>query len=225
MSAKVEKQLLLPPKRMTAADKATHEKHNVLEEFRNSIYRSLDDDAPTLITLKATAIKKATMGAALDIPGAQKRQMGRLMRMEGTHRPDEMAVFGIPEMMMSVTRSADMNRTPDVRTRAIIPQWCAVITVKHIEPLLKGPVVAKLMAAAGLTQGLGDWRTEKGSGNYGAFSLAEKDDPLVKLIMEAGGRKEQIAAMENPAFYDSETENLYSWYQDERVRRGFKKAS
>ena len=225
MSAKVIRTLLVPPGRKTPAQKLASEKHNVIEEFNDSIYRSLEDDAPTLITIKATAIKNATMGAAVDIPGTTKAKMGRLMRMYGTHKPDYLSVYGIPEMMMSVTRCQDMNHTPDVRTRAIIPNWCAVVDVRHTEPMLKGPVVAKLMAAAGLTQGLGDWRTEKGSGNYGAFRLAEKDDPLVKLIMEAGGRKEQIAAMENPAFYDSETENLYSWYQDERVRRGFKKAS
>ena len=71
--------------------------------------------------------------------------------------------------MCSVTRSADINKTPDVRTRAIIPEWCLSATVQFTKPLLKENAIVNLMAAAGLTQGIDDWRQQKGSGNYGAF--------------------------------------------------------
>jgi hypothetical protein len=79
MSAKVKQELLFPRGRMTAAQKAVNQKHSPVDEFRDSIYRFTADDAPTLLAVMATAFKKACMGAALDIPGAKKAQIGRLM--------------------------------------------------------------------------------------------------------------------------------------------------
>lgn len=219
MSAKVKQELLFPRGRMTAAQKAVNQKHSPLDEFRDSIYRFIDDDAPTLLAVMATAFKKACMGAALDIPGAKKAQIGRLMYIVN----DLVPIWGIPEVMMSVTRSADMNKTPDVRTRAIVPTWCSQFIVEFTEPMLKGPVISKLLGAAGQMQGVGDWRVEKGSGNYGRFQLVSPDDPRVQLLKEGAGREAQIEAMESPSTYDSETESLIDWYEGERHRRGFRK--
>jgi len=167
---------------------------------------------------KATAFKKALMGAALDIPGAKKAQIGRLAYVVG----DEVPIYGIPEIMLSVVRSADINKTPDIRTRAIIRQWCAVVSFRYMEPILKGDVLAKLLSGAGMSQGVGDWRVEKGSGSYGRFHLAEKDDPQAQIIMEGGGRAAQEEAIKNPQPYDSETEALLDWWDAEYRRRGFK---
>lgn len=218
MSGKAWHELLLPKGKKSAAEKAMSLKHDPLDEFRNSMYYSRDKESPTAIVVKATAFKKAMMGAALDIPGAKKAQIGRLLYVEN----DEIGIYGIPELMMSITRSADMNKTPDVRTRAVLPAWCAVFTVAFTEPMLKGPVMSKLLAAAGITQGIGDWRVEKGSGNFGRFSLVEEDDPRVRILMESGGREAQQAAINNPMPFDSETEEMMSWFDVEVNRRGFK---
>jgi len=219
MSAKARQTLLMPAGRKTAAEKAITLKHDPTQEFNNSIYRSLEEDAPTLITLKATSFKKAMMGAAIDIPGAKKAQIGRLLYIVG----DEIPIWGIPEVMMSVTRSADMAKTPDVRTRAIVPTWCSKFRVEFTEPMLKAPVISKLLGAAGMMQGVGDWRVEKGSGNYGRFMVVDEDHPQVQLLMQAAGREAQIEAMETPTAYDSETQQLMDWYQEELYRRGFRK--
>jgi hypothetical protein len=218
MSEKAHHELLLPKGRKSAAEKAISLKHDPVNEFKDSMYYARDEKSPTLIVQKATAFKKAAMGAALDIPGAKKAQMGRLMYVVG----DEVPVYGTPEVMMSIVRSADMNKTPDVRTRAILPAWCAHIQVEFAEPMLKGPVLSKLFAAAGITQGIGDWRVEKGSGNYGRFRLAEKDDPQVKLLMDTAGREAQREAIASPVAYDSETEALLEWYETEVKRRGIR---
>jgi hypothetical protein len=218
MSAKSRRQLLLPSGRKTAADRAMSLKHNPMEEFRDSIYRAKDPDAPTLVTQKSTAFKSAAKGAALDLPGAKKAQIGRLVYVVG----DEVPIYGTPQLMMSVTRNSDVKKTPDIRTRAILPQWCAIITVRYVEPLLKPEVIGKLFAAAGFTQGIGDWRVEKGSGNYGTYELVAEDDPRVKILMQTGNREAQVEAMENPETYDSESDQLLSWFNEEIDRRGLK---
>jgi hypothetical protein len=218
MTEKVKNELLLPKGKKTTAEKATSLKHDPLQEFSDSPYKIADKDSPTLIAHLATAFKKAIANTAIDIPGAKKAQMGRLMWVEGEKIP----IYGIPKLHMSVTRSADMNKTPDIRSRCIIPQWAARLTVVFTVPLLKEPVVSNLLAAAGQIQGVGDWRPEKGSGTFGQFRLVKPDDKEFVKILKEGDRKAQEKAMNNPESYDDETEELFSWFCDEAEKRGHK---
>jgi hypothetical protein len=221
MSSKVMQELLLPRGRKTAAEKAGSLKHEPLIEYRNSPYVSLDDGNPTRIQLLASMFKGAMKTAALDIPGAKKAQIGRLTYVES----DRVNVYGVPQIFMSVTRSADMNHTPDVRTRAILPEWALRISIRFAQPIIKLQSVANLLAAGGITSGIGDWRVEKGSGGYGTYRLTSDDDPDFLRIIAAGGREAQDEALANPTAYDDETEELLSWYDVEAKRRGFKVAS
>lgn len=218
MSAKARQELLMPSPKKNAAEKASRLKHVPLDEFRASMYTARDPESPTRIVMKATAFKAAMMGAALDIPGSSKRQIGRLAYVLG----DEVSIYGIPQLHMSVTRSADMNRTPDVRTRAIIPRWACHFVVEFTVPILKDTAVVNLLSAAGFSQGIGDWRVEKGSGNYGQFLITKPDDPAYQAIVAEGGKAAQDAAIANPENYDSETDELLSWFDTEVKRRGFK---
>jgi len=221
MSEKALRELLFPKGRKTDSDKASNLKHNPLEEFRSSPYRLPDDDAPTLIAGLSTWFKKSMATAALDMPGAKKTQIGRLTFVEGERVP----IYGIPQILCSVTRSADINKTPDVRTRAILPKWCAKVTVSYSQPILREKSVLNLIAAAGMTIGVGDWRGEKGSGNYGSYRLAGPEDKEWKQIVSTGGRAQQIEAMENPVAYDDDTSELLAWFDVEVKRRGFKVAA
>lgn len=218
MSAKTKMSLLLP-RRKTAADKA-EAKHNPIQEFRDSMYFTRSPDEPTLVYMPAVAFKAAARAASYDFGGPAKALIGRLMHVVGS----EVHIYGTPEVLMSVTRSADMNKTPDVRTRAVFPAWCAEFTVRWVEPRLNGTVIAQMLSAAGITQGVGDWRPEKGSGNFGCFELVEGDDPRFGVIQECGGRAAQLDAIKKPVAFDSETESLLSWYDTEVTRRGIKPA-
>ena len=91
--------------------------------------------------------------------------------------------------------------------------------------MLKAPVISKLLAAAGIMQGVGDWRVEKGSGNFGRFSLVTEDHPQVQLLKDAAGKEAQREAIENPVAFDSETEALLKWYDTEIIERGIRKAA
>ena len=216
MSEKARHELLMPAPRKNAAERAANLKHNPIEEYRNSAYVNLDPKAATKLNFPSAGFKKALSSAALDIPGAAKAQIGRLVWTEG----DRVDFYGVPKLMCSITRSADMNHTPDVRTRAILPEWACRLSIRFKRPILKEQTVANLLAAAGLTQGVGDWRQQKGSGSYGQFKLVSTDDPDFVRVRKAGGRDAQIAALEKPEFYDDETEKLMLWFDEELKRRG-----
>jgi len=101
-----------------------------------------------------------------------------------------------------------MNKTPDVRTRAILPRWACRVSIRYAQPVIKLQSVANLLAAGGITSGVGDWRVEKGSGGYGTYQIVTDDDPEYLDIVAT-----------------DETESLFAWYDIEAKRRGFKVAS
>jgi len=214
LAEKARQQLLMPAPRKNAAARAAAPKHDPFTEYRSSPYTLTDPEAPTLLAVPATAIKGALMSAALDLPGASKAQIGRLLYVEGELLP----LYGEPKLLMSIVRSADMNRTPDVRTRAILPEWATIATIRYVVPLLSQATVANLLLAAGLVAGIGDWRPEKGKGGYGSFEFANVDDPRVVRLLEQG-RTVQQRAMAEPQPYNTETLELLSWFEDEFIRR------
>ena len=221
MSEKAMRELLAPKGRKTTAEKAASMKHDPIQEYRDSPYQIIDESAPTLIGILPTSFKGSMRTAALDVPGAKKAQIGRLVYVHGEMLP----VWGIPKLFMAITRSADINRTPDVRTRAIIPEWACRIKIDFLKPIINEQSVANLLAAAGFQSGVGDWRQEKGSGNYGSFKLVSEDDPEFVRITSTMGRKEQIEAFENPIAHDKETADLLAWFETEAQRRGMKVAA
>lgn len=216
MSEKARFELLQPKEGMNKVQKQQTLKHEPLREYRDSPYTLTE--GPTLLAALSTWFKQAMRTAALELPGVKKAQIGRLVRVEGERIP----LYGVPQMFMATPRSKDMNRTPDIRTRAIVPKWAVLLDVTFAMPTLKEKGILNLLAAGGIFSGVGDWRTEKGSGNYGSYRLASGDDAELKEILATGGRDVQVAAMNSPSFYDDETDKLYAMYLAEADRRGFK---
>ena len=218
MSEKAKHELLMPKGRKNAIEKATTLKHQPIDEYRASAYVEKDTTKPTYLNLMSTAFKGSLRSAALDMPGAKKAQIGRLTFIEG----DYVGVYGIPKLFMAIVRSADMNKTPDVRTRAIVPIWAARVAVTYVEPLIRPQAIANLLGAAGLTIGVGDGRPEKGAMSYGQFRLVAQDDPDYLAVIKSGGRKAQEEAIQNPTAYDDETAELLSWFDHEKANRNLR---
>ena len=215
MSEKARRELLLPRKK-TAADRAQSLKHNPYDEFKASPYINHDEKGPTYLQHLASAFKGAVAAAALDVPGSSKAQIGRLCWVEG----ERVDLYGIPELFMAIVRSADMNKTPDVRTRAIVPKWACRISISFSKPILNETAITNLLAFAGFSQGTGDGRNGKGKLTYGSFEIVSADNADYLHLLKHCGRKPQMAAMDEPKFYDAETEELYEWFQEEIKRRG-----
>jgi hypothetical protein len=165
--------------------------------------------------MPAGAFHAAMGNAAIDMVGAKKAQIGRLTSVIG----DKVPVFGIPQLWMTIVRSSDMARTPDVRTLPILPEWACTITVEFVGSLIKQASIGNLLGAAGVIIGVGDGRPEKGKLSMGKFRLCNADDPDFVRITKSGGWKVQDEALKDPHYYDLETEQLMSWFKEERGKR------
>lgn len=216
LSEKVKRELLLPKGRKTATEKAGSLKHNPYAEFRSSAHW-VAPGSDTLLAIQTTAFKGAMMTAALDMEGLTKASVGRHVYVTG----DYVGIYGVPKLLMSAVRSADMNKTPDIRTRVIVPEWAAKVRVRFVKPLMRDKIVANLMAAAGIISGVGDFRPEKGKGAYGQFELVSADDAEHKRITKEGKRGVQVSAMNSPEMYDEDTADLMAWWVDEAKNRGW----
>lgn len=214
MSAKTKRTLLLPTKK-TAADKAITLKHDPDQEYRDSVYRSRDPKSPTLLVFVGSAFKKTMMSAALRIPGATKTEIGQLTWVEEFNT----AIYGIPQLSMMPVRSADINKTPDIRTRAALHEWACRVTISYVEPNLSGETIANLLGSGGLLAGVGDGRQEKGSLSFGQFELTEESDKRFQAILK-NGRAVQERAMANPTFFDEDSEELYTWFHEQLNQSG-----
>jgi hypothetical protein len=218
MSMKDAQSLLLPPKRKTTAEKSSTLKHNPPEEYFNSTYRRRPDEkGATRLLMPGRIIKASISEAAKRTPGATGTEVRQLVRVD-----DIMCdLYGVPQIYMAIVRQTDIKRTPDVRTRAIVQDWCCSFSVTYTTPQLNADAVVALVANSGLFCGWGDDRLQKG-GSFGGFEIVDHDDKRVKAIMESGGMKEQDAALKDPECYDVETETMYTWWQSEVKRRDFK---
>ena len=161
-------------------------------------------------------MKRGIAEVAKDLPGATKAQVGRLCYVEDEYFP----VWGLPRLHMTLVRMADMAHTPDMRTRACLPEWAAKFRVRYTEPMLNAKAVAQLVASAGVIQGLGDWRPGKGAGSFGTFEIVAEDDPRWQRITKEGGHTEQVAAMAAAEPYNDEAAELLAWFRSEVGRRG-----
>jgi hypothetical protein len=206
--------LLAGTKKKTAAERVAI-KHHPYEEYRDSA--EILPDGPTALGLRIVALKAAMCTAAIETPGVTKSSCQRLLFMPGEYAP----LYGVPKLRMDVVRSADINRTPDVRSRAYLERWGAEIEIQHVLPQLPVSAVVTLACNAGVLIGIGDFRQEKGKGAFGSFRVItpETDDPEWDDLVANHGRDAQLAALENPEPADRDTADLLEFYRAEVKRR------
>lgn len=221
MTEKARQELIWPKGKKNQAQKEASLKHDPVAEYRSSIYQNRDEKAVTRVQLPTRSIAAAMSAAAIDIPGATRAEIERLTLVtdpEGIRPVLDIPLYGIPQLHMGIVRQSGIDHTPDIRTRAIFPEWACMVHIRLMKPRLTEKAVSYLLAAAGEINGIGDDRSQKG-GSMGAFSLVSKDDPRFVQLQKMAGRKAQDAAIANPICYDAETEELFSWFLKEAVNR------
>lgn len=214
MPEKVKQILMLGGQRKTAAERKEI-KHHPFDEFRSSA--EIVKDGPTALGLRTIAIKSAMCSAAIETEGVTKASVQRLMYLPG----ECAALYGTPQLRLDVVRCANIDRTPDVRSRAFLPVWGAEVDITYVMPQLNPTSVISLLCNAGILIGVGDYRQEKGKGNFGLFRVigeGEQDDEW-DMLVRYHGRKAQLAALESPEFANEETAELMALYSDEVSRR------
>lgn len=221
MSEKAKRQLLLPKSRKRVADRGGELKHVPIDEYRASVHaKNVPVDGEPMLFMPTPCVKGAIATASLDYPGTRKTEIERLVFLPETSVP----IWGIPQLHMGIVRSADINKTPDVRTRAIIPQWATRVRVRWMRPLVEDFVIQDLIGLAGITNGIGDFRQQKGKGSFGCWTLTGPNDTdkarwetwqaLTQITHE-----DQAAAIESPEFYDEQTAELFDWFVEETANR------
>lgn len=228
VSEKAMRELLWPRGPLTKAQKAGNIKHDPVQEYRDSVYRLRG--GPTLLGIPAAMMKHAIAFPATDLPDKLTRaKTDRLVWVDGEMVP----VYGRPQLHMTIVRMANPARTPDIRTRAILPEWCAEFDVTYVDTadvpgrgLLNRRAVMQLIASAGMLSGIGDGRNQKGALNYGSFDLVVDGDRRAEAeyerIKREGGRAAQEADLfaEQPYPYDYQTERLLNYYAERLNARG-----
>jgi hypothetical protein len=215
MSIKAKRDLLIGGGRKTAVQKKEI-KHDPENEFRASAHTKRDGE--TLLCFPAPGVKSAMATAALETAGVTKSSVQRLIFLP----EQKIQVWGKPCLKMDVVRSADMNKTPDIRSRCYLPRWVAEVDIAFVTPTLSAHAVISLLANAGVIVGLGDFRQEKGRGSFGTFAVAGDNlgdwaDYWAEVTKE--GRAVQQAAMDDPEYADDDTIELMEILHEERTRR------
>lgn len=215
MSAKAKRTLLIGGGKKTAAERKDI-KHDPETEFRDSCYRQAEGE--TLLCFPAPGVKAAMATAALETPGVTKSSVQRLIFLP----QQRINIWGRPYLKCDVVRSADMARTPDVRSRAFLPRWCAEVEIAFVTPTLSTHAIISLLSNAGIVCGIGDFRQEKGRGGFGTFSVHGTDMGEMQEIWNeiiAEDREVQQDAFDNPQPADQETADLLDVLDEERIRR------
>ena len=195
MSSKSMRDLLIGGGKKTAAQRKEI-KHNPEQEYRDTVYKKSFGE--TLLCFPAPGIKGAMATAALETAGITKTSVQRLIFLPQTH----VQIWGTPQLKIDMVRSADMNKTPDMRTRAYLPRWCAEVDIAYVQPTLDAHSIVSLLTNAGSIVGIGDFRQEKGRGSFGTFSVHTEQSmgsfqgDWDELMKEA--RDVQQAALDNP---------------------------
>lgn len=216
MGLKASRTLLAGGGKKTAAEKKQL-KHDPIKEFRESAYTQAGGD--TLLCFPASGIKSAMCTAALETAGVTKTSAQRLITLPQQY----VSVWGKPYLKMDIVRSADMAKTPDVRTRAFLPRWCAEVDIRYIRPTLSAHSVVSLLQNAGMIVGIGDFRQEKGRGSYGSFMVSgDQMDAEMQALWDditQEARDCQMQAFAEPECADSYTQDLMEWFAGEVERR------
>lgn len=212
------KELLFPAKKKSKAEKETTLKHKPLEEYRGCFYkRRPDDKGPTRLLMPSRLIKAAISEVAKRMPGASASEVRQLVFVEGIYND----LYGVPEILMSYVRNLDILRTPDIRTRPIMPLWACKVTIRHVLPHISADVLHNLVSAAGVLCGLGDGRPQKGNDVFGQYETVSANDARLRAVMKMG-IKQQDAAIARPNPFDQFSADMLGYHNAESRRRNFK---
>jgi hypothetical protein len=210
---KAWQELILPSPQKNRASLEQSLKHDPLQEYRSAFY-VCREKGPTMFHVPNGAFHGSLAQAAIDIPGAKKAQIERLTKIVDV----TIELYGVPQIFSAMVRNSDMNRTPDVRTRPIFPQWACRLTIQYMKNVLTERTIGNLLGAAGVIVGIGDWRGEKG-GPFGSYRIVPDSDRDFRSIVKTQGRNAQHRAFDRPTYYDQDTSDILEWFRKEVKRR------
>ncbi len=135
-------------------------------DFHASLYK-FEDDGNEWYGFPAVAFKNAAVRAAqqFDITMTTARQM---FWVYGTTNTDFITIDGEPKMREDIVRLN--GKTADLRYRGEFFPWSTTLRVKVNRQIVAPETIINLIAQAGFSVGIGEWRPER-NGQFGCFEL------------------------------------------------------
>ena len=160
----------------TKGKKASHPPRDYDDDFKGAIHKSADG----WYGIPATAFRQAAISACRLVNfKATLAKLSIFIDAEGYDEVDSTPLVRIdskPEKHVMMGRNSDMNRTPDVRVRAIYKKWSATLTVRFDEDQFHTADVVNLFMRIGQQVGVGEGRPD--SRNSAGMGLGTFDVQL-----------------------------------------------
>lgn len=182
-SEKAKREML---QKQVKATKSGKEARKPEEDFLNSLYEmGTDENNKTLYGFPVTAFKSAILSVAHKDKGVPRSTVQSALWLEADMvrvRPalagaicdmPLVRIFGSePEMREDMVRiGTGMTKTANLAYRGQFTNWAVRLSGKFNATVLSSSALAFLIAEAGLSIGVGEWRNTK-SGIFGAFHVA-----------------------------------------------------
>lgn len=139
-------------------------------DYLNSIYYFADGKR---CGMPAIALKSAMVYAGYQIfkrPQTQTRAAIFVCPDETETGDGLVEVFGEHRNREDMVRVGTINKVASPRYRAEFPEWKMNVTIQFFADVISEEEVYKLISAAGLASGLGEWRPQKG-GQMGMWRI------------------------------------------------------
>jgi hypothetical protein len=149
---------------------------DLTQEYEDSWFRNTDGQ----LAIPCRIVKAAIVNGAITTGGVtSKAELKRDLRVMGYTSP--IRTHGGDRRMDC--RIASNNGTPDMRSRAVIPEGWEFDIVLQFPTTLTPDKVMSALEGAGSSIGLCDWRPERG-GDYGTFEVGVLSDGEIDRILK-----------------------------------------
>lgn len=152
------------------------------EDFIQSMYRFEDrnygfpvvaiKEAMATVTADLAGAARAQIYRNVSVTGRRGFQIGVFADLQSPHELGEIFSPNAPQMREDMVRLSGMTRDPDIRYRAEFWPWAMEFSMAFDDQIFDSENLLNLLARAGFSVGLGEWRQEKGGSN-GLFHPAE----------------------------------------------------
>lgn len=145
-------------------------RRNPEEEFNQARYLMVNGDGEEVDAFPSVGIKAAMIDAGYRYMGLVKQDLKGDLRI----KPDLVEIVGPPpEMVEDTVRLSGPASPADLRYRPYYNEWEMIVPVTFKPDRVSEEQVVAMLAHAGFSIGLGEWRPQgkRSSGNNGTFAI------------------------------------------------------
>lgn len=172
------------------------------DDFLQSIYRFDDGNfgfpvvavkaAMATVTADLPDVKRAQVLRNVVVTGRRGFQLGAFADIKAPMELAELFSPNAPAVREDMVKLSGIQKVPDLRYRAEFYPWALEFTLAYDDRIFDKQNLMNLLARAGFTVGLGEWRQEKGGSN-GLFKPATPEQAVLVAKWKKAGPKQPTA--------------------------------